>query len=531
MKLVNAEEMRAIDKEAQELYKIPGLVLMDMASRAVCDVVLQQLAKLNIIEDKAKVVIYCGKGNNGGDGFGCARYLLAARVKTSVILLGERAQLQGDALAEAEMYEAAGGVITWVNTEEELARVQSLAHGAQVLVDALLGTGFSGELRPLYAAAVGYMNASPAQVVAVDLPTGLDANTGRVAQDTVKADITVTMGLMKLGLLLYPGAKYAGKVLLAELGLPCKQVELGQKYLLTRDIVEELLPRRERDAHKGDAGRIVLLAGSLGFTGAAAMASYSAVKSGGGLVSLYTPESAQAILAVKLTEVMVQGLPESNGKLLSTAKNKLEKPLSNADVLAIGPGLGTSPETQDFVRELLLEVKVPAVIDADAITALKDHTYILKCMEAPKVLTPHVGEMARLTGLSAQEINSNRVEIAAKYAKSWQAVVVLKGADTVVACPDGQVYINITGTSAMATGGSGDVLTGLIAGLAGQGISLQEAALCGVYLHGLAGELAAKGQCCLAASEIISAFPEARALIGMENVEEKIYNSAIKVVK
>jgi NAD(P)H-hydrate epimerase len=274
-----------------------------------------------------------------------------------------------------------------------------------------------------------------------------------------------------------------------------------------------LLPLRPKNAHKGSAGRVTLAAGSCGYVGAAALSSFAAVKGGAGLVTLLTPENTREVLAIKLTEVMVKGLPcsETDNRLLTEeALDIVSEALDKADVLAIGPGFGVSEETGSLIREILVTVAVPSVIDADAITALKDHTELLSHMLAEKVLTPHPGEMARITGIRVSEIEKNRVEVARLYAEKWQAVVVLKGVPTVVALPDGTVYLNTAGTPAMATGGSGDVLTGLIAALIGQGLTVADAAVAGVYLHGLAGELAARGSVGLAASELLQMLPEAR---------------------
>ena len=322
----------------------------------------------------------------------------------------------------------------------------------------------------------------------------------------------MTMALLKTGLLLYPGREYCGDIELADIGMPAKMVEecASKKYRLTDDIVRELLPLRKADAHKGDAGRAVICAGSPGFTGAAALSSYAAVKAGAGLTALYTPLSSRDVLAGKLTEVMVHGLLERMpGILGGGATGDVVKNANAADVLAIGPGLGTSESTQQVVRDILLQVQVPVVIDADALTALQGHTEILTQMQAAKVLTPHPGEMARLIGKEISEINADRINIAAQYAKEWNAVLVLKGAPTVIACPDGTVYVNSTGSSALATGGSGDVLTGIIAGLAAQEITLQEAAVCGVYLHGKAADISGI-DIGLAAGELAQFLPEAR---------------------
>lgn len=509
MKLVTAQEMKELDTQAQAAYAVPGIVLMDNAAQAVADAAHEALEEV----DGEKVLLVCGGGNNGGDGFGAARWLQNYGIKVRVFVVGSALEaISGDAALELTMLQKTGVQVELLTSEDDWLVAELAAAKADVIIDALLGTGFHGELQGDFLRACQLINDSGKYVIAVDVPTGVNADNGAAAENAVRADKTVTMALVKTGLLLYPGREYCGDIELADIGLPQQLVEdyPSHKYRLTADIVRELLPLRKADAHKGDAGRIVICAGSPGYTGAAALCADAAVKAGAGLVSLYTPLSSRDVLATKLTEVMVHGLLERMpGILGGSAAGDVLKNANAADILALGPGLGTSDSTQQAVREILQKVTVPVVIDADALTALVGNTEILTQMQAAKVLTPHPGEMARLTGKKISEINADRVSIAAEYAKEWQAVVVLKGAPTVIACPDGTTYVNSTGTSALATGGSGDVLTGIIAGLAGQEISLQEAAVCGVYLHGLTAELSGI-DIGLAAGEIAPLLPEAR---------------------
>ena len=509
MKLVTAQEMKELDTQAQAAYAVPGIVLMDNAAQAVADAAHEALEEV----DGEKVLLFCGGGNNGGDGFGAARWLQNYGIKVRVFVVGSALEaISGDAALELTMLQKTGVQVELLTSEDDWLVAELAAAKADVIIDALLGTGFHGELQGDFLRACQLINDSGKYVIAVDVPTGVNADNGAAAENAVRADKTVTMALVKTGLLLYPGREYCGDIELADIGLPQQLVEdyPSHKYRLTADIVRELLPLRKADAHKGDAGRIVICAGSPGYTGAAALCADAAVKAGAGLVSLYTPLSSRDVLATKLTEVMVHGLLERMpGILGGSAAGDVLKNANAADILALGPGLGTSESTQQVVREILQKLTVPVVIDADALTALVGNTEILTQMQAAKVLTPHPGEMARLTGKEISEINADRVSIAAEYAKEWQAVVVLKGAPTVIACPDGTTYVNSTGTSALATGGSGDVLTGIIAGLAGQEISLQEAAVCGVYLHGLTAELSGI-DIGLAAGEIAPLLPEAR---------------------
>lgn len=509
MKLVTAKEMKALDVQAQNDYAMPGILLMDNAAQAVAEAVHEALTAL----EGERVVIFCGGGNNGGDGLGAARWLQSYGVSVRAFVVGAALDaVQGDAALELAMFTKAGGRVEALSTEDDWVLAELAASKADVLVDALLGTGFHGELEGDVLRACELLNKSEKYILAVDIPTGVNADNGAVCEQAVRADHTVTMALVKTGLLLYPGREYCGDIELADISMPVKLVEdyKSDKYRLTDEIVRELLPLRKANAHKGDAGRVVICAGSPGYTGAAALASDAAVKAGAGLVSLYTPLSSRDVLAIKLTEVMVHGLLERMpGILGGGAASDVASSAEAADVLAIGPGLGTSESTQEAVRTILQKITTPVVIDADALTALAGHTEILAAMQAQKVLTPHPGEMARLTGLEIAEIEADRINIAKKYAEQWQAIVVLKGAPTVIGCPNGTVYVNSTGNSSLATGGSGDVLTGIIAGLAAQEISLQEAAICGVYLHGLAAELTGI-DIGLAAGELSALLPQAR---------------------
>lgn len=509
MKLVTAKEMKALDVQAQNDYAMPGILLMDNAAQAVAEAVHEALTAL----EGERVVIFCGGGNNGGDGLGAARWLQSYGVSVRAFVVGAALDaVQGDAAVELAMFTKAGGRVEALSTEDDWVLAELAASKADVLVDALLGTGFHGELEGDVLRACELLNKSEKYILAVDIPTGVNADNGAVSEQAVRADHTVTMALVKTGLLLYPGREYCGDIELADISMPVKLVEDYQsdKYRLTDEIVRELLPLRKANAHKGDAGRVVICAGSPGYTGAAALASDAAVKAGAGLVSLYTPLSSRDVLAIKLTEVMVHGLLERMpGILGGGAASDVASSAEAADVLAIGPGLGTSESTQEAVRTILQKITTPVVIDADALTALAGHTEILAAMQAQKVLTPHPGEMARLTGLEIAEIEADRINVVKKYAEEWQAIVVLKGAPTVIGCPNGTVYVNSTGNSSLATGGSGDVLTGIIAGLAAQEISLQEAAICGVYLHGLAAELTGI-DIGLAAGELAALLPQAR---------------------
>ena len=524
MQILLAEEMRALDRAAEEEIGIPGIVLMENAGRAVADAAEKMLGSCC----HRKIVIFAGKGNNGGDGSGAGRWLHNRGASVTLVLAGLEEELTGSAADELQYYLTCGAQLLEVADADDnmqFAEIEKHVSQADLIIDGLLGTGFTGKMRALFGRLCRCINQAKevnpdCRVLAIDIPTGVNADTGAADKDAVRADRTVTMALPKLGLYLYPGADCVGELLVADIGMPASLLKeaAGNRVLITKEMVKEMLPVRPKNAHKGSAGRVAVAAGSYGYVGAAALSSFAAVKGGAGLVTLLTPEDTREVLAIKLTEVMVKGLPAAeNPAMPEEAVEVLSAALEKADVLAIGPGFGVSEETGNLIREILAVSPVPCVIDADAITALQNHTEVLSHMLADKVLTPHPGEMARITGLPIAAVERERVDVARSYAEKWQAVIVLKGVPTVVALPDGTVFLNTTGTPAMATGGSGDVLTGLIAALIGQGLSVADAAVAGVYLHGLAGELAAKGSVGLAASELLQMLPEARRSINENN--------------
>ena len=513
MKLVYAHEMGALDKKAAEEFYLPTAVLMENAGRAVAEAAAELLG--GDVYAKS-IAVFVGKGNNGGDGLVAARWLSAAGARVKIFLAAPAADFAGAAGVQLKTCAKSGLGITVLAEESDWNVAEIAAAHADVIIDALLGTGFKGELKGAYERACKLINSVRAQVLAVDVPSGTEADTGAADENAVQAAATVTMQLPKVGLYLYPTAELAGKIITVPIGMPealTSQAE-GSKYLVDSSMVRDFLPLRSGNCHKGEAGRVTVAAGSPGYTGAAALCAQAAVKAGAGLVSLYTPLCSREVLAVKLTEVMVKGLIERMpGILGGGAVCEVLDAANKADVLAIGPGLGTSEATGDVIINILEGYEGTAVIDADALTALSRKPELLPQLKCTKILTPHPGEMARLCGLTAAEVDARRVELAAQYAKEWNCVLVLKGAPTVIGCPDGTVYVNTTGCSAMATGGCGDVLTGIIAGLCAQGVEAEAAAVCGVYLHGLASELAAAESIGLAAGEIAGFLPEARRLV------------------
>ncbi len=515
MQAPTAAEMREIDRIAINEYGIPGTVLMENAGVAV---VRHLESILNPLVDR-KICIFAGKGNNGGDGYVIARHLANKGAKVKVFLLGEKTAVSGDARINLDIIDKMNIDTIEVINKRDWDKVRVAANFSDCLVDALLGTGFRGEVTGDMDRIIDCINDAGKLVIAVDIPSGVDADTGRICGKAVKASHTVTFGLPKPGLFLYPGAQCAGELTVADIGIPTAVVEglhIKQNILMI-SAVRAILPRRNPNSHKGTNGRVAVVAGSQGLSGAAAMTAEASLRTGAGLITLASPEGIQKILAVKLTEVMTKALSETgSGGIGREAVNDIVELAVSNDALAIGPGLGRHEETASAVREVITAVRCPLVIDADALYALQGYTNLLAECAALPVVTPHPGEMGLLTGLSAQAVNADRVQVARQAAGEWGCIVVLKGAHTVVAFPDGEVYINTTGNAGMATGGTGDALTGIIAALLAQGMSSHDAAVAGVYIHGLAGDVVAQtGMIGMTATDLIKAVPA--ALYGINN--------------
>lgn len=517
MRVVTAAEMKALDTAAIEEYGIPGLILMENAGRQVVEVIRQVLGELR----EKVVTIFIGKGNNGGDGLVVARHLLNLGSEVKVLALANVDEITGDAAVNLQIWRKMGQKIYSLHHGDGINLVKLVLMNTDLIVDAVYGTGFKGEVGDKAGRIIEALNSSGKPIVAVDIPSGLDADTGRAGGPCIQATHTVTFGLPKIGLILETGAGYTGRLHVVDISIPAGLVEKNAppRYLLTAELVKEWLPARPTGAHKGVLGRVLVVAGSRGMTGAACLAGEGALRAGAGLVTVAVPETLHNVMEVKLTEAMTTPLPDTgNGTLSRDAGQSILSLLEKADVLALGPGLSTDDQVVDLVRELLPALKVPCVLDADALNALAGATEVLKKVRIPVVITPHPGEMARLLGTTASEVQERRLAAAGGAADAWQVTVLLKGARTVVAAPDGTVYINPTGNPGMASGGSGDVLTGTVAALLAQGLEPARAAAAGAYLHGLAGDLAAgeKGQRGLVAGDILDTLPKAgRMLAGV----------------
>jgi ADP-dependent NAD(P)H-hydrate dehydratase / NAD(P)H-hydrate epimerase len=521
MKILTTAETREVDRLTTELFGAPGsLLLMENAGRSVAELLRARFANLGM----SRFAVLCGKGNNGGDGFVAARHLCEMGAKPSVFLFAAPQEVQGDAKANLERLRDFVEVVSVID-EKAWQSVREEVLAARIFVDALLGTGVRGPVQGVLAAVVNDVNASEHLcVLGVDIPSGLNADTGAADGPVVRCDVTVTFTAPKRGFFFGHGAEFAGDIVVKRIGSPPRFIdEVGRGNLRWNESAEfaKFAAPRKPGGHKGDYGHALIVAGSVGKTGAAVLASWAALRAGAGLVTVATPEPALPIIAAHTPEVMTEPLaPTLAGTVSEKALegNRLGKLLEGKRALAIGPGLSQNAETQSFIRRAVGEFHAqPVILDADGLNAFAGRAKDLRHDAQLLCVTPHPGEMARLVGASIKDVQARRVEIALQCAAEWNAVVVLKGEGTVVAAPGGSVYINSTGNPGMGTGGTGDVLTGILAGLAAQfarGATIEEfQRICamGVYLHGLAGDIAYNefNGAPLLASDLINKLPAA----------------------
>lgn len=513
MKVSLVKEMRLVDKRAGEVYGLPEILLMENAGRQTAAAMTDLLGSVR----GKSICILAGSGNNGGDAFVAARYLYNEGAAVKIFLTGNPEHIKASPALMQQALTAMGIPVHGLTGERDMDRLRLALRFADGILDGILGTGFRGTLRPLVRQAVELVNAAKKPVLAIDIPSGVEADTGGVNETAVQADCTITLGLSKPGHYLSPGAEHAGRLIVDGIGIPRQLLEDHAilQELIDEDLAKALLPQRPRAAHKGSCGRILVIAGSRGMTGAAAMCSLAALRAGCGIVTLAVPESLQPLLAVKLTEVMTKAIPEEEAGILGGKKaaEMLTALSEDYDAVLIGPGLGRAVATGELVRTLIKAVDKPLLLDADAIYALCEEPELLREAKQVPVLTPHLGEMAGLLGLSVADLREDLVGVARDAAAEYQAIFVLKSECTLVAYPDGHVYFTTKGNAGMATAGAGDVLAGTIAGLMKQ-MPAAKAPLLGVYLHGLAGDLAdeekAEG---LIAGDILAQLPAARRFL------------------
>jgi hydroxyethylthiazole kinase-like uncharacterized protein yjeF len=489
MHLVTSELMRAIDREAIDNCGIPSDTLMENAGRGIAEQLLNQ----NIIDvsQENKVVIFCGMGNNGGDGFVVGRYLHEAGIDVAIFFIGPVDKLSNDAKVNYERAAKSKVNVKEIKKISDLDVSLNCTH----MIDAIFGTGFESMPRGLAGELIEYINSQHAIIISVDMPSGLNADNGQHEGVVVQADYTFTLALPKYGLFISPGRELAGVVDVIPIGIPEETInkfKLNHQVIST-EMVAAKLPERKPDAHKGDFGYLLIISGSTGLTGATAMTANSAMRSGCGMVRVGCPSSVLPIIATKLTEIMTHPLPDvaKKGALALRGLGEIRKLALDYGAIAIGPGLGLHHETMELVRRFVADNEKPIVIDADALTALSKDMTVLTKSNAPIVLTPHPGEFERMTGIDASLDIRKRFETALSFAREFNVVLLLKGSPSIIATPEGQGYLNPTGNHGMAKGGSGDVLTGIIASLLAQGLNAEDAAVCGAYIHGLAGDFAA----------------------------------------
>ncbi|WP_321413994.1 NAD(P)H-hydrate dehydratase [uncultured Desulfobacter sp.] len=513
MIIVTTEQMQQMDKNTIETFGIPGRVLMENAGRGA----LEMLSDYFDLEG-GRVAVMAGRGNNGGDGFVIGRYLMEIGVSVSFFLLSSRDRVQGDAKANMDlvlnlMPEHSLSQFIEIPDKASLDEATEILEDHDLFVDAIFGTGLNSDVRGIYRDVIELINDSGKSVFSVDIPSGINADTGAVCGVAIQADATATFAFAKAGHILYPGNFHTGDLEVIDIGIPGHIVKAQSPniFLPEPHDISGLIPARDFNAHKGSFGHLLVLAGSPGKTGAAALCANAAMRTGAGLVTLGVPEKLMPVMEPMVIEPMTTALAQTpSGGLDAAALDDIITLLADKAALALGPGIGTDSGTRELIKSILAISSVPMVIDADGLNCIAKELDILNTVKAPVILTPHPGEMARLTGKTTEDIQHNRMATAREFAEKHKVILVLKGAHTLVACPDGTVSICPTGNPGMACGGMGDVLTGIIAAFLAQNLPPESAALAGVYAHGLCGDLLAEDQTFgFSASDMVASIPQA----------------------
>jgi NAD(P)H-hydrate epimerase len=510
MRILNALQMREADRRTIDDIGIPSLVLMENAGRQV--VAAMESAFKDLTDQR--IAILCGKGNNGGDGFVVARTLHQRGIDVSAFVVGRVADIKGDARINLEILGRLGITVVEITDEGQWELHFSEIADHDLIVDAMFGTGLKSALSGIYETIIADINASPLPVVSIDMPSGMSADTHDLIGDCIDATMTVTLGAPKLSLVLPPAEEKSGDVVIADIGIPAAVIdELDEPRieLLTRDRIRALVTPRAADAHKGDFGRVLIVGGSRGKTGAAVLAALGALKSGSGLVTVATPASLLPIVASHAPEYMTEGLDETAAGTVAFSAAETAMGL-DADVVVVGPGLGRNDAVTRFVRELLEKGETPLVLDADALNACAEEPAALVGREGRDlIITPHPGEMARLVGCAVEDVQSDRLGIARDFATRHKLYVVLKGYRSLIATPNGNVFVNPTGSPGMATGGTGDVLAGMLGAWLAQLLDAEAACRLAVYAHGAAGELADadQGEVSMTATDLVDHISDA----------------------
>ena len=505
MKVCTASQMREIDRSAEELALIPSVILMENAAIACVDEIMKT-------DNLKSVAIFCGKGNNGGDGFAIARHLYNRGIKTDVYLVCG-SDFSGDALINYEIISNMGVNIFEISDTDNLDLKISMA---DVIVDAIFGTGIRGEIIGVAADVINLINKNAKYILSVDIPSGVDADNGKISTACIKADKTVTFAAYKLGMLLYPGASMTGEIIVKDISIPEYIID-NQNIninIIDNKYIDEIRPKRCENSHKGSYGKILIIGGSTGLTGAVCMACEACVRSGAGLVTAAVPESLNNIFETKLTEPMTIPLNDKKGQLDELCIPQILDRLNDFDVCLFGVGVGRSKSIGVILEEILKKSEIPVIIDADGLWAFAQKKDMINECKCSVILTPHEMEMARILGCDISEILENRQSVSYDYATGNGVTLVLKGHHTIVTSPSGEQYININGNSGMATGGSGDVLAGIIAAFCARSKTETDAAIMGVYVHGLSGDLASmdKGEDSMLPTDMILKISDALKL-------------------
>lgn len=513
MYLVTPEEMAEMDRRTIHEFGIPGHTLMENAARGAIEVFCRHFPDSR----GKKICVVCGKGNNGGDGFVMARYL-AGQCDLDVFLAGEKKYVSGDAGINLHLLEKTGIRISEIKTESDIEAFGKKSEKYDFFIDAIFGTGLNAPVKGLSERIINIINDSKAAIFSVDIPSGLDSATGRAFGTSIKADVTATFGFPKIAHAVFPGATLCGKTEIVDIGIP-ESVSSSPEpsgSLVTLKKISTLFVKKNPESHKGSNGHVLVIGGSPGKSGAPVMTALSALKTGAGLVTLAVPSGLRSSVENSILEVMTEALPETDdGCIADISEKTFEKISEGKKVLSIGPGMDKGSGTAFFLSRIMSLSRIPMVIDAGALNIIAENHDFLKNTEQPVILTPHPGEMARLTGKTTSQIQENRIVAASDFAKKHGVYLVLKGAGTVIALPDGEIMINRTGNPGLATAGTGDVLAGIMAGLLAQGMKPADAAAAGVYLHGKAADLivSSTGNQLLTATDIISSIPSTVSFI------------------
>jgi NAD(P)H-hydrate epimerase len=492
MYLVTADEMQKMDKETIESFGIPGRTLMESAGRGAYTMLIQTFP--NIFTQKVGII--AGRGNNGGDAFVIARYLMGKGIQTNIFILCSKDKITGDAKANLDLLvklikNNKTCSITEIVDQNNFNKNRSKILHHDIFIDGILGTGLNSDVRGFFKDVIESLNNSKSPVFSIDIPSGLNADTGKPWGISINATATATFAHPKAGHILFPGDKHTGELEVVDIGIPdfiTKKFNPKLNLLEEKDI-KLLFSPRDSESHKGNFGHVFILAGSPGKTGAAALTANAAMRCGTGLVTLGIPQSLNLSVEPQVTEAMTYPLPDNGqGLLIESAFEKIIEVAKDKDAIAIGPGIGTDKSTKNLIKKLIKKLDIPIIMDADCLNLISENPKILKKAKADVILTPHPGEMARLSSATTKEIQENRLESARNFSNEFGLTLVLKGANTIISLADQKTYICPVGNPGMASGGMGDVLTGMIAGFKAQGFSSENAAIAGVYIHGLCGD-------------------------------------------